>query len=106
MKRVVYSKYVPDPVGEMSMEDLLNALADYLLQSGFQNSYGMFEMRDGEQTLDDLRQAIEEALMSGDLLDERLREQIEQMIEDGSFDEMVSQIMQRMEDEEIGRAHV
>ena len=36
MKRIRYSKYVPDPAGEMSMEDLLNALSDYLLQSGFQ----------------------------------------------------------------------
>ena len=37
MKRIKYSKYVPDPAGEMSMEDLLSALSDYLLQSGFQN---------------------------------------------------------------------
>jgi len=28
MKRVTYSKYVPDPAGEMSMEDLLSALSD------------------------------------------------------------------------------
>jgi Ca-activated chloride channel homolog len=37
MKRIRYSKYVPDPAGEMSMEDLLSALSDYLLQSGFQS---------------------------------------------------------------------
>ena len=37
MKRIKYSKYVPDPAGEMSMEDLLNALSDYMMQSGFQN---------------------------------------------------------------------
>ena len=37
MKRIRYSKYVPDPAGEMSMEDLLSALADFLLQSGFHN---------------------------------------------------------------------
>ena len=37
MKRVKYSKYVPDPAGEMSIEDLLSTLSDYLLQSGFQN---------------------------------------------------------------------
>ncbi len=39
MKFIKYSKYVPDPAGEMSMEDLLNALSDYLLQSGFQDPY-------------------------------------------------------------------
>ena len=99
MKRVVYSKYVPDPAGEMSMEDLLNALSDTLLQSGFQNTWGMYEMRDAEQTLDELRRAIEEALMNSDLLGEQMREQLEQMMEDGSFDQMVEQIMQRMEQE-------
>ena len=51
MKKIRYSKYVPDPASEMSMEDLLNALSDYLLQSGFQNSYGMYDMQDMEQTL-------------------------------------------------------
>ena len=43
MKRIRYSKYVPDPAGEMSMEDLLSALSDYFLQSGFQN-YMFYEM--------------------------------------------------------------
>ena len=43
MKRIRYSKYVPDPAGEMSMEDLLSALSDYLLQSGF-NSNFWYEM--------------------------------------------------------------
>jgi len=99
MKRVVYTKYVPDPAGEMSMEDLLNALSDYLLQSGFQNTWGMYEMRDPEQTLDELRQAIEDALMNSDMLDENMREQLRQMQEDGTFDDMVEQIMERMEQE-------
>ena len=61
MKRIRYSKYVPDPAGEMSMEDLLSALSDYLLQSGFQN-YMFYDMPEGDQTLDALRQAIERAL--------------------------------------------
>ena len=39
MKRIRYSKYVPDPAGEMSMEDLLSALSDYLLQSGFNDNF-------------------------------------------------------------------
>ena len=43
MKRIRYTKYVPDPAGEMSMEDLLSALSDYLLQSGFQN-YMFYDM--------------------------------------------------------------
>ena len=84
MKRIRYSKYVPDPAGEMSMEDLLGALADYLLQSGFDN-YMYDPSFQGEQTLDDLRQAIEEALRRGDLLSDEMREQLEQMQLDGSL---------------------
>ena len=67
MKRVRYTKYVPDPAGEMSMEDLLSALSDYLLQSGFQD-YMFYELPEGEKTLEELRQAIERALLEGDLL--------------------------------------
>ena len=63
MKRIRYSKYVPDPAGEMSMEDLLSALSDYLLQSGFQNYLSYYDPPEGEQTLDELRRAIEQALL-------------------------------------------
>ena len=77
MKRIRYSKYVPDPAGEMSMEDLLSALSDYLLQSGFQDSM-WYELPQGEQTLDELKSAIEQALLNGEMFDDNLREQIEQ----------------------------
>ncbi|HET9695247.1 MAG TPA: VWA domain-containing protein [Terriglobales bacterium] len=100
MKRIRYSKYVPDPAGEMSMEDLLNALSDYLLQSGFQNSYGMYDMRDMEQTLDELKKAIEEALLNGDLFDQQMQEQIENMFLEGKLDELIEQIVQRMQQED------
>ena len=75
MKRIRYSKYVPDPAGEMSMEDLLGALSDYLLQSGFQN-YMYDEFPDGEQTLDDLRRAIEQALLTAICSTSEMREQL------------------------------
>jgi len=99
MKRIRYSKYVPDPAGEMSMEDLLNALSDYLLQSGFQNSYGMYDLQNMEQTLEELKRAIEQALLNGDLFDEQMQEQIEQMQMEGQLDELIEQIIQRMQQE-------
>src|SRR6266436_3203374 len=98
MKRIRYSKYVPDSAGEMSMEDLLSALSDYLLQSGFQNY--MYYDQPGEQTLDDLRRAIEQALMESDLLDEQMREQLQQMQMDGTLEELIEQLMERMEQED------
>ena len=99
MKRIRYSKYVPDPAGEMSMEDLLSALSDYLLQSGFQDSM-WYEMPEGEQTLDELKRAIEEALLNGEMFDENLREQIEQMMADGQLDELIEQLIERMQQED------
>jgi Ca-activated chloride channel family protein len=99
MKRIRYSKYVPDPAGEMSMEDLLGALSDYLLQSGFQDSM-WYEMPQGEQTLEDLRRAIENALLTGEMFDQNLREQIEQMMADGQLDELIEKLIERMQQED------
>jgi Ca-activated chloride channel homolog len=99
MKRIRYSKYVPDPVGEMSMEDLLGALSDYLLQSGFQN-YIYSDFLDGEQTLDDLRRALEQALLEGNFLDEEMRERLQQMQMDGTLDELIEQLIERMQQED------
>jgi Ca-activated chloride channel family protein len=100
MKRVRYSKYVPDPAGEMSMEDLLSALSDYLLQSGFQN-YMFYEMPEGDQNLDALRRAIEQALMDGDLFDEEMRERLQQMQMEGKLDELIEKLIERMEQEDF-----
>ena len=99
MKKVRYSKYVPDPAGEMSMEDLLSALSDYLLQSGFQD-YMFYELPEGEQTLEDLRRAIERALMEGDLLDKEMRERLQQMQMEGKLDELIEKLIERMEQED------
>jgi len=38
MKYTKYYKYVADLADEMSMEDLLSAMSDYLLDSGFRDS--------------------------------------------------------------------
>jgi len=99
MKKIRYSKYVPDPAGEMSMEDLLSALSDYLLQSGFDTSM-YHEMPDGEQTLDALRQALERALLDSDMFDEEMRERLQQMQMDGTLDELIEKLIQRMEQED------
>jgi Ca-activated chloride channel family protein len=100
MRRIRYSKYVPDPAGEMSMEDLLSALSDYLLQSGFQN-YMFYEMPEGEQNLDALRRAIEQALLDSDLFDEEMRERLQQMQMEGGLEELIEKLIDRMEQEDF-----
>ena len=99
MKRIRYSKYVPDPAGEMSMEDLLGALSDYLLQSGFQD-YMFYQMPEGEQTVDELKRAIEQALLDNNLFDDEMRERIEQMQAEGQLDELIEQLIERMQQED------
>src|ERR1700730_8767438 len=99
MKRIRYSKYVPDPAGEMSMEDLLSALSDYLLQSGFQSDM-RYEMPEGEQSLDDLRRAIEQALIEGDKFDDDMRERLQQTAADGELDELIEKLIERMQQED------
>lgn len=99
MKRIRYSKYVPDPAGEMSMEDLLSALSDYLLQSGYRDSM-WYEMPEGDQTLEQLKQAIEQALIDGELFDDNLREQIERLQMEGQLDELIEKLIERMQQED------
>ncbi|HTZ98163.1 MAG TPA: VWA domain-containing protein [Terriglobales bacterium] len=99
MKRIRYSKYVPDPAGEMSLEDLLSALSDYLLQSGF-HEYLYDDFGDGERSLDDLRRAIEQALFDSDLFDEQMREQLQQMQMEGKLDELIEELIERMQQED------
>jgi len=81
------------------MEDLLGALSDYLLQSGFPSDM-WYEMPEGEQTLDDLRRAIEQALMDGDQFDEEMRERLQQMAMDGELDELIEKLIERMQQED------
>jgi Ca-activated chloride channel family protein len=83
----------------MSLEDLLGALSDYLLQSGYQD-YMYDEFMDNEQTLDDLRRSIERALLESDLLDEQMRQQLEQMQMEGNLDELIDQLIDRMQQED------
>ena len=101
MKRIRYSKYVPDLASEMSMEDLLNALSDYLLQSGFEQQYSQFyQDGDEDQALQALKDAIRDALLNGEMFDQEMQEQLEEMLADGRMEELIEQILDRMEQED------
>ncbi len=97
MKRVRYTKFTGDLASEMDIEDLLKALSDYLLDSGFRDPYLRFQ--DMDHTLDDLREALRQLLESGDTFDDRIREQLEQAMQQGKMDELIDKLIQRMEQE-------
>ena len=78
MKFVTYKKYEGGDWDSLDMQELISRLADFLLQSGFQSQYYYFSEMDGERTLDQLRQAILDALMEGSLFsDEKLQQMLE-----------------------------
>src|SRR5713101_2011922 len=99
MKRIRYSKYVPDPAGEMSMEDLLSALSDYFLQSGFNDNF-WYELPEGEQTLEELKRALEQALLNGEMFDEEMRDRLQQMQMEGELEELIEKLIERMQQED------
>jgi len=82
------------------MEDLVSALSDHLLQSGFRQQYQSFyDLNDVQQSLEDLRNAIAEALMNSDLLDEQMRQQVEQMSAD-QMEDLIQQLIDRLQQED------
>src|SRR5579883_1174935 len=100
MKFTTYSRYTGDDLG-LSAEDLLQALADFLLRSGFDQQYMHFHEM-GEQTLDDLKQAIQEALESGSLFnDENMRELMErlQQMSAEQMEKLLDRLIEKMAEE-------
>ncbi|WP_158823143.1 VWA domain-containing protein [Granulicella sp. S156] len=98
MKLTRYTKFTGDLSTSFGLDDLMQALSDFLLDSGFQDPFSPFRDMDGEQTMENLRDAIRQALESGDLLDEDAQEQFDQLPEE-QVEELIDKIVQRMKDE-------
>jgi len=78
MKFINYTKYVPEPFDDLSAEDLLQLLQDFLLDSGFYNQYSNFYEMDPARTMDQLHQALLEALQQqGKIPDDLMRQMME-----------------------------
>ncbi|MCH7977855.1 MAG: VWA domain-containing protein [Acidobacteria bacterium] len=102
MKFITYKKFDGGDWDSIDMEDLLNRLADFLLQSGYQSQFYDFYEMDGDRTLDQLRQAIQNALMEGDLFPEDQMQQMMEQLQNMSpeqQEQLVNQLIERMEQE-------
>jgi Ca-activated chloride channel family protein len=100
MKSVCYSRYTGEDLG-VDAEDLLQALSDFLLESGFNTQYTSFSEAN-EHTLDDLKRAIERALQEGKLFDDdRMQEMMErlQSMSAEQMDKLLDKLAQKMVDE-------
>ncbi len=92
MKYVKYSKYVPDPFDDLSAEDLLQMLQDFLLDSGFYNQYQSVYEMDPQRTMEQLHQALLEALRERGKIPDNLVEQMLQNWEDYQNSELAKKI--------------
>src|SRR5579862_8923662 len=100
MKSIRYSRYTGEDFG-LSAEDLLKALADFFLESGFHNPYMQFSEMN-QHTLEDLKRALEQALERGEMFDPERAEQIRQQLESMSgedLEKLLSRLVQKLVDE-------
>src|SRR5688572_547874 len=100
MKWINYSRYTGDDLG-ISAEDLMRALSEFFLQSGFEYQYMQFSEMD-EKSLERLKEAIERALREGDLFDQQMAEQMAERFENmrpEDFNQLVDNLLQKLADE-------
>jgi Ca-activated chloride channel family protein len=102
MKWVKFSKYTGEDFG-IDAQDLLQALANFFLESGFNNPYMQFSEWN-QQNLEDLKRAIQEALENGQLFP---NDQMQQMLEKlaamtpEQLDQLLENLVQKLADEGI-----
>ena len=104
MKFTRYSKFKGLDVSSINLGDLMDALSDSILQSGFDDDYYWSRQRRPQDTsLDALRKALLQALLDQGLIDEQ---QIAEMLadNDGQFkgsqlEEMLNQLIERLVEE-------
>jgi Ca-activated chloride channel homolog len=103
MKWINFSKYNGDDFG-IDANDLMQALADFFLQSGFNNPYMQFQEWN-QQTLEDLKRAIQEALESGQLFPD---DQMQQMLEKLSSmsPEQLEQLLENLVQKLAAEGHI
>ncbi len=114
MRYTTYSKLIPGLADAVNLQELMDQLGDFLLQSGFAGGpyhhpyWGEFGEEDGDRSMDALRQAIMDALTQSDKLtpemlqilrgestgDEKRDQQVQQ-----DLAELIDQIIQRLIDE-------
>ena len=102
MKFINYTKYVPEPFDELSAEDLMQLLQDFLLDSGFYNQYSEFDEMDPARTMEQLHQALLEALQQQGKIPEGLLRQMFEKREEYQKSELadrINQLLQQLAEE-------
>src|ERR1700712_879884 len=104
MKRVRYTKFNGDLSSSFGLEDLMQALSDFFLDSGYQDPYSRFQ-EFNDQTMENLREAIKQALESGELFDEEAQEKFNSLNAQ-QVEELIDQIIQKMQEQNFINAEM
>ncbi len=102
MKFVKYSKFVADPFDGLSAEDLLQLLQDFLLDSGFYSDYYNFYEMDPERTMEQLHQALLEALRNQGMIPQELLDQLRGQAKNyrsSQLSESIHKLLERLAEE-------
>jgi Ca-activated chloride channel family protein len=104
MKFIRYSKFKGFDVSGVNLGDLMEALQDSLLQSGFDDDYYWTRQRRPQDTsLDALRQALLRALLeSGEVDEQQIREMLEEnegQFKGSQLEELLNQLIERLVEE-------
>src|SRR5215469_8728347 len=105
MKYIRYSRYAPEAAENIDLQELMNRLSDFFLQSGFDSQYGIYELdmqKSREQHMEALREAILRALEEGDLIPPEMMEKLLEnpdLSQNQELIDLVNQIIRRMEQE-------
>src|ERR1700728_82564 len=100
MKWIHYTRFTGDDFG-LSSEDLLKALSDFFLESGFQNQYMGFSEWN-QHTLEDLKNALQRTLEQGEILDQEQAQRIQQALENMTpeqMDDLMNRLVQKLVDD-------
>ena len=104
--RYRYSKFRPEDLDGLDLEELLSKISDLLLSSGFESPYGLpYEIDDehGGHSRQSLHDAILEALLNGGMLSEETLEKLLgkdwQHADDAEerIDELIERIIEKLQ---------
>lgn len=100
MKSIIYSKHLAEDLDSLSVEELLNKISDYLLQSGF-NSSRLDDFKGSDRELQSLHDAILNALLNDSTLPEELQEQMQNLQKDqdsenSELSNLVNRLIQKL----------
>ncbi|PYV88140.1 MAG: hypothetical protein DMG05_16095 [Acidobacteria bacterium] len=100
--KIQYSKFTGFDWDSLSLEELLNKLSDFLLQSGFYSDYYGFQQMGQDHNLQSLHDAILDALLSQGMLSDEMLEKLlgdSQEGQDSKLSQLVQALIQRLQEE-------